>query len=342
MSWLRGVFGAIGGRDASRRKDDADRRSAAAGPAHASEALEAAPGSPVRSDPGRSFTVIDIETANPRYHSICQIGLVRFEDGREVAARSFLVDPVDEFAPFNVRLHGISAARVRGAPRFPDLLPELQQWVGSCAMVSHGKFDRSALRLACERWQLAVPAPLAWVDSIDVAIAAFPDVAAKGCRLNELATALGLEFRHHDALEDARTAGLIVVKALDATGLALDELTRRARAVEAPRRAGRNVRARVERTGDGDGGLLGETVVFTGELSISREEAANMAAEAGADVRDSVTYATTMLVIGERDLQPGWPAKSAKQRKAEELIDKGVQIRLVSETDFLRLAAIKD
>lgn len=325
MDWLKSLLGTTGKRASGRNRD----------------AAQARPAPEASFDPGRSFTVIDVETANPRYHSICQIGLVRFEDGREVAARSYLVDPAEEFAPFNVRLHGIDAARVRGAPRFPDLLPELEPWVRSCAMVSHGRFDRAALRLACERWQLAAPAPLAWVDSIDVALAAFPKLAAQGCRLNELAAALGIEFRHHDALEDARTAGLIVVRALEETGLALDELTRMAQAT-LPRQASGRARPRLERKGDGDGGLFGETVVFTGELSISREEAADMAAEAGADVRNSVTYATTMLVIGERGQQPGWPAKSAKQRKAEELIAKGVQIRLVSELDFLRLAAIKE
>jgi DNA polymerase-3 subunit epsilon len=48
------------------------------------------------------------------------------------------------------------------------------------------------------------------------------------------------------------------------------------------------------------------------------------------------------LVVGERDLVPGWDEKSGKHRKAEELIEKGAPIRIVGENDFLALAAIKD
>lgn len=291
---------------------------------------------------GRSFTVIDVETANARYHSICQIGLVRFEEGSEAQACAFLVDPADEFAAFSVRLHGIAPERVRGAPRFPDLLPDLEKWLSGRAVVSHSRFDQSALRLACERWNAPKPEPLAWVDSIGVALVAFPDLAARGCRLNQLAAALDIPLRHHDALEDARAAGLIVARAMQETGLELDELMMRAAHVQLPRTGGAATRAKFKRTGDGDGALLGETLVFTGDLSISRGQAADMAAEAGADVHDNVTYNTTMLVVGERDLKPGWSAKSTKQRKAEELIAKGVQIRIVGEADFLRLAAITE
>jgi hypothetical protein len=54
---------------------------------------------------------------------------------------------------------------------------------------------------------------------------------------------------------------------------------------------------------DGDGPLLGETVVFTGKLQIARDAAASQASIAGADVADNVTKKTTILVVGDQYLR---------------------------------------
>jgi DNA polymerase-3 subunit epsilon len=81
---------------------------------------------------------------------------------------------------------------------------------------------------------------------------------------------------------------------------------------------------------------LGEVVVFTGSLSMSRSEAAAKAAEAGADVGDSVTKKTSILVVGDQDLRATkGQEKSAKHRKAEGLIASGAAVKIVGESDFL-------
>ena len=50
------------------------------------------------------FIAVDLETANPRMSSICQIGVVTFDDGKEVDAESILVNPHDYFDPYNVAM----------------------------------------------------------------------------------------------------------------------------------------------------------------------------------------------------------------------------------------------
>ena len=47
---------------------------------------------------------VDVETACARVSSICQIGIVGFRDGVESFAYETLVDPRDEFSPFNTRI----------------------------------------------------------------------------------------------------------------------------------------------------------------------------------------------------------------------------------------------
>jgi DNA polymerase III subunit epsilon len=279
------------------------------------------------------FVAIDVETASARYHSICQIGVVLFEDGHEVAAERVFVDPREEFGEWQIRIHGILPEHVAGADCFPDRYDWLHGWTNREVVVSHSHFDRSALGLACDLHGLP-RLGCEWIDSVSVAMSAWPGL--KSYKLNDIAARLGISFRHHDALEDARACGLVVQQALVGGLLPMAAST-------ADRTTKREIwPANVCRHGDGDGGLLGETIVFTGELSVSREVAADMAAEAGADVNPGPTKRTTMLVVGERDLQPGWQLKSNKHRRAEELIEQGLDIRIVSERDFVALAAIKE
>lgn len=95
--------------------------------------------------------------------------------------------------------------------------------------------------------------------------------------------------------------------------------------------------------GDGDGALFGEAIVFTGALLLPRRDAADRAAEAGADVLSGVTKATTMLVVGDQDIAKlNGREKSSKHLKAEKLISAGQNIRIIGETDFMVLSSIKN
>ena len=66
------------------------------------------------------------------------------------------------------------------------------------------------------------------------------------------------------------------------------------------------------------GALFGETIVFSGTLVISRQEAVDMAADAGCNVANNVSRKVTMLVVGIQDKSKlnGYE-KSSKQQKAE-------------------------
>jgi DNA ligase (NAD+) len=82
-----------------------------------------------------------------------------------------------------------------------------------------------------------------------------------------------------------------------------------------------------EETGPVKGDALsGETIVFTGSLSLPRPEAKELAEKAGARVTGSVTGSTTILVAGEN--------AGSKLNRAR---DQGV--RIISEEEFLQLVS---
>ena len=276
------------------------------------------------------FIAVDLETANPRMSSICQIGIVAFEDGREIGAEMRFVDPRDYFDPYNVAIHGITETDVLGAPEFSDLHGWLCQQTSGQIVACHTHFDRVALAQACGANRLE-PLPCNWLDTAQVARRAWSDVAKSGYGLSNLARRFGIEFKHHDALHDARTAGLILLRAIEETGFDVAQWVDRCK-------RGRSAGVSVRREGDGDGPLVGESIVFTGALQMPRREAADLAHEAGAAVEPGVTKQTTMLVVGDQDIEKlAGHEKSSKHRKAEQLIAKGQPMRIVGEADYMSL-----
>lgn len=278
------------------------------------------------------FFAIDVETANAALSSICQIGLVEFRDGIEVSAQSWLVDPLVYFDPVNVSVHGISAERVVGSPTFADIAGEIRVRVSNAQVICHTHFDRVAIHQACSKHDLP-GLDCEWLDSARIARRTWDVFAQAGYGLANVARHLDIQFNHHDALEDARAAGLIVLRAIEQSGKSLGEWASRSRQPITDRTD------RISKDGHSDGMLSGERIVFTGELLIPRRDAAEMADLLGAAVDPSVTKKTTMLVVGDRDISRFGSEKSGKHRKAEDLIGKGQAIRILCEADWKELHA---
>lgn len=280
------------------------------------------------------FLALDVETANSDMSSICQIGIVLFEDGLVKRSWSTLVNPEDEFDPWNVSIHGIDEEQVLDAPRFPALIDNLREWLdGTSVVVCHSHFDRVAMLQAHEKYGLTMSAWV-WLDTTRVARRAWPQFAQRGYSLANLAKFCGIEFHHHHAEEDARAAGLILCKAMSDTGLDLSAWFDRIRkpTFEAPA---------IAQQGNPAGHLAGEVVVFTGTLTMTRRDIAESAARVGCSVTETVNKETTILVVGQQDLKRlAGQTRSAKHRKAEELRDKGQQIQILGEDAFLTLARL--
>ena len=272
------------------------------------------------------FVVIDVETSCSRTSSICQVGIVGFTAGLVSFEYETLVDPCDDFHPFNIGIHGIDRHHVRGKPQFQSLHATLAEHLGGRITVAHSAFDRGALSAACTLHRQP-EIETRWLDSVKVARRAWPELASH--RLNVLASHLGLELKHHDALSDARTAGMVIVKAIDHTGIQLTdwfgELDGQSKAANAS----------VKRTATEVGALAGESITFTGDLSVSRGEMADLIAAAGGAVSPSPNRRTTMLVLGAQDPSSfAGKAKSSKHLKAEELIAAGQPITILTEAEF--------
>jgi len=293
------------------------------------------------------FASIDFETANESPVSACALGVCVHEDGEIQTARHWLIRPPVEagaFRDFNTQLHGIRAADVADAPDFEAVWREVTAMVGDRPLVAHNAaFDMGVLRALFSRYGI-VETPRPYLCSYLLARRVWP--RRPSYSLGVFARELGIVFRHHDALEDARACGGIVLAACELQSS--DSLEELAGSVDL--RLGRVgvypcVSALALKNGRvtvGENGVFrGRTIVFTGRLGgMTRAAATRRVAEAGGLVTDRVDAGVDYLVEGTPDPRRlrGHP-ESSKSRKVAELAAAGVPIEILTEEDFIAMLA---
>ena len=162
------------------------------------------------------ITCIDFETANPFWGSVCAVGLAVIEEGRVIYSLNRLVKPkagYDEFNRDNIRVHGITAEKVREAPGFDALYPEIKGFIEGGVVAAHNtSFDVPALQDVLTLYNIPIPG-FEYICTCEIARKAW--LGLKNYRLKTVGAFLGHKFKHHDAGEDALTSALIMIKAME-------------------------------------------------------------------------------------------------------------------------------
>lgn len=322
------------------------------------------------------FTAIDFETANGFRGSACAVGLTRVRGGQIVEEAQWLMRPpagFDHFDPRNVQIHGITADMVATAPRFGEVFDAVGSFIGTDTLVAHNAaFDLGVIRSALEVSELAGPA----YDFACTVKLARKTYSLESYSLPFVAEAAGAPMtNHHDALADARACASImidvgrrhvadsVLAAATALRVAMgradayapgDGLSKATATAQTQRAAGQLVPAQPQWAGgwptegenpvpnpdaDPSHPLCGETVVFSGNLAITRQEAKNRAADVGACCASRVTRATTVLVVGDGFTPSNLHTsrQTGKVRHVLRLREQGREVSLLTEGEFLQL-----
>ena len=261
------------------------------------------------------FVAVDVETANRQQSSICQVGLAMVSKGGDIETVGILIDPEQDFESSNVKIHGIDQTSVAGAPNFKTVIQSLRPFLERHLLVQHSNFDKQAFSAASKFHD--IPELRAnWIDSVRIARIAWPELKGEGGHgLANLKSYLDLDFEHHNAKEDARAAAEVVLLAEAAIGKNFSEIAKSKK---------QSYQTSVAIDGNQSGALYGHVACFTGQLSMSRVEAATMAAGAGITVKTSVSKKVTLLIVGDQDLSTlTGDDKSSKHRRAEMLQSEG-------------------
>lgn len=159
------------------------------------------------------FTAIDFETAHGAYNSICQIGLVRVENGLVTHTVNQLVQPPGiHYHWGNTRVHGIDRRMTAHAPSFNEVWELMEPYICNQLVVAHNaKFDTTCLKTTLKHYELPVPG--------------FEVVCTYNIFKSNLKALCGMyeiPLNHHDALSDAMACASLYLRHLNSLAVKSD------------------------------------------------------------------------------------------------------------------------
>ena len=154
----------------------------------------------------KTFTAIDFETAQGYRWSICQVGLVRVENGVITKELTLLVQPPDNYywGKFT-QIHGISAANTIRSPTFEQVWSTLAPFIENELVVAHNGFgfDFPVLSETLKYYGLSTP-EYQKVCTYKI----YKSNLAALCQEHQI------PLNHHDALSDAKACAALYLKHL--------------------------------------------------------------------------------------------------------------------------------
>lgn len=153
-------------------------------------------------------TFFDVEYANTKNKSICQIGILS-RDLHDLAAEptklDVFVNPEDGFDDTCIRVHGITQDTVQGAPSFKDLWPQIEKYFTNAVIIGHNiaSADLDALYKNLVRYGIEVP-ELYYICTYQLARELVPSFAVSDYALGTLCNFFGISIAEkHNAFYDA-------------------------------------------------------------------------------------------------------------------------------------------
>lgn len=269
-----------------------------------------------------SFIALDVETANNNLSSICQIGYVIVDNGQIVEEKCFLVQPPgNEYETRYSCIHGIDAYKTRNQPTFPVVWNEIKANMTDRLLVIHNaSFDINVLNATLNYYGISKPC-----------FQVECTYKKTGLNLKSLAESLQIEMQqHHDALSDARTCALAYIKLSygETPNHALIRNSKSDLFAGHERLTGDILKPKSE-VENPCNPFFQKKVVFTGVLqTMTREKAAILVQEMGADIDTSINKKTDFVIVGQG-------AGPSKLKKIDEFNTSGSSIKILTEVEFL-------
>lgn len=154
-----------------------------------------------------NFTAIDFETAQGYRHTICQVGLVRVENGLITDEVNLLVRPPDNYYWERfIDIHGITPTMTRNAPTFDKIWSRIEPFITGQTVVAHNGFgfDFPVLQKTLEFYGMNDPQYEKYCT-----YRIFKENLASLCNQYKI------PLDHHDALSDARACAELFLRYLN-------------------------------------------------------------------------------------------------------------------------------
>ncbi|PKK38332.1 hypothetical protein BWI96_00655 [Siphonobacter sp. SORGH_AS_0500] len=299
------------------------------------------------------FVAIDFENANNARSSACSLGITIVKDGKIQETKYWLIKPYPfEMGFFQQRVHKIELATLENELTFDELWSEIRPYLENQTILAHNaSYDLNLLRGLVDHYGLTI-GNLQYACTVDMAKVTWPNEPKHS--LGYLAYYNQIKFVHHRADDDARVCAMLALRMAELHQAEdLDDLIYKtkiskrnldgsfARLTPRPRRKAKSatVIPNLYQIPSPDHHLFGKLVVFTGDLeTFSREEAQHLVIQKGGVAAKNISPQTHYVVVGKQNaLLVGEDLKSTKMRRAEEFINRGFPLVVLTEEEFLTL-----
>lgn len=300
-----------------------------------------------------NYVVVDIETSGLDKHRdrIIEIAAARYEYGHLMDTFQTLVNPGVMLTPDIIALTGITQADVDTAPFLEDVAADFLSFIGNLPLIGHNaiSFD---IPFLSEQLNVDIVNPV--VDTLPMARAVYDKLPRH--KLDYLKSVFGFDYgTSHRAMADVETTNALLWACLapnkyeskmwaahldsvlsgeksQQIGRSITRVARKDKQVKT-----KDIKATVEV--DTTHPLFGKSIVFTGELSIPRKDAMQMAVNCGAILKTAVSAKTNYLVKGAQNLDLiGDDRMSDKERNAIQFNrTKKASIEIITEMQFIDL-----
>lgn len=154
------------------------------------------------------ITYFDVEYANSKNKAICQIGIVceNYNNHEPYYPElDIYINPEDGFDSVCVRIHGITASQVSGAPSFPEVWKKIEKYFTNAVVIGHNiaSADLDALVKNLRRYNLDIP-EFYYICTFDLAKKYVPRYDVSNYSLSALCERFKIDIdSEHDAFADA-------------------------------------------------------------------------------------------------------------------------------------------
>lgn len=289
------------------------------------------------------YCTIDLETTGlmPSFDEIIEFAGVKVREGKIIDQFSTLIKPHEPIDSFITQLTGITNEMLIDQPSFGDIAPNIIDFLGDQVLMGHNvHFDINFLYDNLKDY-IGTPLENDFVDLMRLTRRVLPDLPNH--KLKTIAKWFSIEpSGYHRALDDCYTTlhcfeslrKLIEFEKIDINKM-------KSSGIKNTQLKAKDI---ITRCIDFDEShpIFEKCFVFTGTLeNMTRNEAMQKVVDLGGCCGDNVTKATNYLVLGTNDYIRTRNEKSSKHRKAEEMLLKGQDIRIIPESVFYDLIESK-
>lgn len=294
--------------------------------------------------PCYSYIVLDIETTgfSRKDDRIIEIAADLYKGGKLVDRFHSYINPGFHIPATITQLTGIRDADVENAPTIMQIRQNFTLFIEKYPLVGH---NISSFDVPFINEQMGIKLKNRQFDTLQISKKVFPDLPSYKLTFLDQALHLG-GVEHHRASNDILVNNALFLACYNPKNYQHFLADKKA-LWEIPIEDRRYLHSKVDihsitptdPNSIPNTGLTGKLICFTGEISIPRQQAYQMAVDAGAILKNRVSKKLDYLVVGEQDVRlVGETGMSNAQHYAASLISQGhKKLHVINEAEFFNL-----